>query len=165
MKTGGKESTSQPSIARTDGVQQVSIIGNPGDTVAPTLPGPVEKPEDTDARNPVSPFDASKDMVRRCVRKICREHGDQLNRSELIRLEQLFHQGLFPKRKAGRRPLARITRAYEDYKGGKRGVELYRAHIPRFEQLSRWRRDGEMRRLMAAIRTRKRREHDQARND
>jgi hypothetical protein len=123
------------------------VSGNPGEG------GSVQP----DVAEPESAFRLAKEIVRRCVREIRQNHGDALNRSELIRIEQVFRKELIPRRKPGRRPMARITRAYEAYQSGKRGLILYREHIPGWAGMSIWRRSGEQRKLMAAILSRRRR--------
>jgi hypothetical protein len=104
-----------------------------------------------------------KGFVRRLAEITRREFGDQLNRSEFIQVAQEFKAALVPKRRAGRRPENRVTHAYEAWKTGKRGVALYRDHIPRWEMLSRWRRASEQRRLLSAIHSRARRDVENAR--
>jgi hypothetical protein len=81
-----------------------------------------------------------------------------LSRAERIQMAQVFRSTLVPRGKAGRRPVMRITRAYEAWKAGTRGVALYWAYIPNWNRLSRWRRQVEIRKLMAAIRSRRRRD-------
>ena len=72
-----------------------------------------------------------KEFVSRLA-DITRQMFHQLSRAELIQIAQQFRSDLVPKRKAGRRPLLRITRAYEAWKAGLHGVALYRGHIPRW---------------------------------
>jgi hypothetical protein len=100
-------------------------------------------------------FKAAEEIARHSVRQILQNYGQQLNRGELIRIDQIFHRELIPRRKPGRRLLARITRAYAAYQSGQRGVALYRAHIPGWSSMSKWRRNGEERKMMAAIRSRR----------
>src|ERR1041384_5607419 len=98
-----------------------------------------------------------KEFVSRLA-DLTRQMFHHLSRAELIQIAQQFRSDLVPKRKAGRRPLLRITRAYEAWKAGLREVALYRAHIPRWEKLGYHRRLSEQRRLMAAIHSRARRD-------
>ena len=66
--------------------------------------------------------------------KIRADSNPPLTNAELVEVVSFFRSQLLPKRKAGRRPLIRITRAYEAWKAGTRGVALYRTHIPRWER-------------------------------
>jgi len=70
----------------------------------------------------------------------------------------LFRAGVVPRRRAGRRPKAQVTAAYQDWKAGMRGVALFRKHIPGWQKHNRYRRIAEEKRLMDAIRSRYRRE-------
>jgi hypothetical protein len=98
------------------------------------------------------------DALKDCVEKILTGHGDELNRSERIRLLQWLRGGLIVQKKAGRRPLIRVTRAYQAWKEGKRGVAWFREHIPRWAKLGHYRRKEEQRKLLAAINNRRRRD-------
>ena len=82
----------------------------------------------------------------------------ELGRADRIRLCDRFRSALIPRRRAGRKSKARVTAAYQDWKAGVRGVELYRRHIRNWNKLTQWRRRSEQRTLMAAIYTRQRRE-------
>ncbi len=106
---------------------------------------------------PESPFITSKELVRQYADTLRREFGERLSRMEALRVAKAFRTAFVPRRRAGRRPSMRVTRAYEDWKTGKRGIQLYREHIPRWSKLSRWRREREERKLMAAIHSRRRR--------
>jgi hypothetical protein len=153
MKSLGKETTSQPLNSIPADVQEVCIIGTP--EPAGQTP-PVESVQAESA--PHSGYIASMAMLRECVETILNEHGDDLNRSERIRLLQWLREALTLKEKAGRRPLLRVTRAYQAWKEGKRGIALFREHIPNWERLGRYRRSAEERKLMAAIHSRRRRD-------
>ena len=87
-----------------------------------------------------------------------RELGDRLSRDEFIKLAKGFRSAVVPRRKPGRQPKARITAAYLDWKAGPRGVDLCRKHIPGWEGHNHYRKRGEQRELMDAIRSRNRRE-------
>jgi hypothetical protein len=100
----------------------------------------------------------SKEIAHQCAETILRGYGHSLNRAELLQLARLFKSALVPKRRPGRKPSFRITRAVEDYKAGIRGVALWQTHIPRWHRLSRWRQRILKNNLMEAIRTRLRRE-------
>jgi hypothetical protein len=81
-----------------------------------------------------------------------------LSISERRRIVRTFRSALIPRRRAGRKQSETITAAYEAWKGGMRGVALFRNHIPHWDRLSRWRRKAERRSLMDAIYSRNRRE-------
>ncbi len=81
-----------------------------------------------------------------------------LERNEVLAVVAEFKKYIVPKRKPGRPRNTRITAACADYKAGIRGLALHRAHIAGFDKLSRWQRQGKIRRLTEAIRTRLRRE-------
>jgi hypothetical protein len=59
---------------------------------------------------------------------------------------------------AGRKRRKEITAVHPDWKQGMRGLQLYRKHIPGYDNLAQWRRKAKSRALMDAIRTRQRRE-------
>jgi hypothetical protein len=69
-----------------------------------------------------------------------------------------FRHTIYPVKRPGRRKKQQITEAHRDWKEGMRGTKLYQKHIPGWEKCSHWRRQGEARRLMDAIRSRERRE-------
>lgn len=103
-------------------------------------------------------FAAAKEMVTQATHEIRREFGHQFSREECQRLVSFFRAGLLPRRKAGRRPKPQVTAALADWRGGMRGVALYRKHIPGWEKHNRYHRIGEQKELMDAIRSRRRRE-------
>jgi hypothetical protein len=86
------------------------------------------------------------------------EFGDRLTPLELSKLGRTFASAVTPKKKRGRPRMLRITRACEAYAAGMRGVPLYSAFISRWNKLTRLRRQAEERKLMAAIRSRYRRD-------
>ena len=88
--------------------------------------------------------------------------GDRLSRDEFIKLAKTFSSAIVPRRKPGRQPKARITAAYLDWKAGMRGVDLCRKHIPGWEGHNHYRKRGEQKELMDAIRSRSRRERGSA---
>jgi hypothetical protein len=92
---------------------------------------------------------------------IRRQHG-ALTRDECLRLVSAFRAGIVPRRRAGRRPKPQVTAAYLDWKAGMRGVTLFRKHIPGWEGHHRYRKIGEQKTLMDAIRSRSRRQHNSA---
>jgi hypothetical protein len=96
--------------------------------------------------------------------RIAQEIG-HLDRRELHAIVQAFQSQLLPARKPGRRRNKEITAAHADWKSGLRGVALCQKHIPRFDQMGRWRRRAMIRALMDAIRSRERRARKPARND
>jgi hypothetical protein len=95
---------------------------------------------------------------------IAQEVG-HLDRRELSGIVRAFRSQLLPPRKPGRRRNKEITAAHADWKSGFRGVALYQKHIPRFDQMSRWRRQAKIRALIDAIRSRDRRARKRAGND
>lgn len=145
--------------------RQVDAFGTPAPAewaesmLRESIPAEAIPAESIPAESPTaSAFSLSMATLRACVEKILTEHGPQLNRSQRIRLEQWARGALIPKKKAGRRPLLRITRAYEDWKAGVRRIPLYRMHIRGWDKLGYYRRRHETRKLMAAIRSRVRRD-------
>ena len=104
-----------------------------------------------------------REFVARLAEITRRMFADELNRSEFVRLAQEFRSAVVPKRTPGRRPDSRITRAYQAWKDGKRGVALLREHVPRWEKLGYYRRRSEERKLMAAINSRWRRDRNRQR--
>jgi hypothetical protein len=110
-----------------------------------------------------SAYSSSLARLRGSLDQILQEHGQCLTLNERIQLVGVASAALIPRRKADRKPLPRITRAYEAWKAGKRGIALYREFIPNWERLSYWRREGEKRRLMAAIHSRRRRDAKRSR--
>jgi hypothetical protein len=110
-------------------------------------------------RNSVSEaFAAAKEMTARAAHDIRRQFGDRLTRDECMKLVSVFRAGIVPRRRAGRRPKPQVTAAYLDWKAGMGGVALYRKHIPGWQKQNRYRRIAEEKRLMDAIRSRRRRE-------
>jgi hypothetical protein len=75
-------------------------------------------------------FVAAKEKATRAARNIRRKYGEGLSREEYIRLANTLRSAVVPRRKPDRRPKPTITAAYEDWKAGMRGAELYRRHIP-----------------------------------
>jgi hypothetical protein len=90
--------------------------------------------------------------------RIIAQFGPALERGERVKVLATFRRTLFPRRRSGRRPKESITAAHRDWKNGVRGIALYKAHIPRWEKHNHWKRRGEERALMDAIRKRERRE-------
>ena len=84
--------------------------------------------------------------------------GPTPDRRLLQKVLAAFRHTIYPVKRAGRRKKEQITVAHRDWKNGMRGLELYQKHIPGWEKCSHWRRKGEARRLMDAIRSRERRE-------
>lgn len=99
-----------------------------------------------------------KEFARRLGEITRREFGRVLNRREFIQVAQEFRSAVVPRRTPGRKPSTRVTRAYADYQAGKHGIALYREHIPGFEKLGPRGRRTQADKLMAAIRTRRRRD-------
>lgn len=111
----------------------------------------------------VSPaFTAAKEMTEQAAHDIRRQCGQGLTREEYLRLVSAFRAGIVLRRRAGRRPKPQVTAAYLDWKAGMRGVALFRKHIPGWEGHHRYRKNGEQKALMNAIRSRSRRQHNAA---
>jgi hypothetical protein len=111
----------------------------------------------------VSPaFIAAKERTAQAAHDIRCQHGQGLTREECLRLVSAFRAGMVPRRRAGRRPKPQVTAAYLDWKAGMRGVALFRKHIPGWDGHHRYRKIGEQKALMDAIRSRARREHETA---
>jgi hypothetical protein len=105
-----------------------------------------------------APLAQAMELVRQLGKFTRGEFGHLLNRAEFIRVAQEFRSAVVPRRKPGPKPSLRVTRASADYQAGKRGLELYRDHIHGYDRLGRPAQKRSRRRLMAAIRTRRRRE-------
>jgi hypothetical protein len=79
---------------------------------------------------------------------------DGLKRSEVSRVVAKLRAGLLPRRKPGRKPHARLDRAFRDWQAGLRGLPLYQQHIHNFAKMGELRRQREQRRLNEALRKR-----------
>ena len=101
-------------------------------------------------------------MTTRAAHDIRRQYGQRLTRDECVKLVSVLRAGLVPRRRAGRRPKPQVTAAYLDWKAGMRGVALFRKHIPGWEGHHRYRKIGEQKALMDAIRSRSRRQRNAA---
>jgi hypothetical protein len=99
----------------------------------------------------------AKETAVEAAREIQASTGQPIERRDALRIVSAFRSTLVPHGRRGRKQKAVITAAHADYKGGMRGVALYRKHIPRFTSMSHWEREVEARRLMDAIRSRERR--------
>ena len=82
---------------------------------------------------------------------------ETLTREEFARVAATFRSAVVPKLKPGRRPKAQVTAAYGDWLAGVRGPELFKKHIAGWESHHRYRKIGEQKTLMDAIRSRERR--------
>ncbi len=80
-----------------------------------------------------------------------------LQRRDRLRLLRGFRAQLIPPGKPGRKRRKEITAAHADWKGGLRGLPLYRKHIPGFDRMNWWKRKAKMGALRDAIRSRERR--------
>ena len=69
-----------------------------------------------------------------------------------------FRAQLLPPGPRGRRDTERITRAYQDWLAGVRGIPLFEKHIPRWKRMGYYERDHKRHRLMSAINKRRRKE-------
>lgn len=99
----------------------------------------------------------AKEIAMKAARQIQAGARQSIERREALRIVSAFRSTLIPHGRRGRKQKAVITAAHADYKSGMRGVALYRKHIPRFDRMSHWEREGKARRLMDAIRSRERR--------
>lgn len=120
------------------------------------------RPAKKAARPESEAFIASHEMTARAAHDIRRQFGDRLTRDECLKLVSAFRAGVVPRRRAGRRPKPRVTNAFHDWKAGMRGVDLYQKHIPGWAGHNRYRKMGEQKELMDAIRSRRRRERGTA---
>jgi hypothetical protein len=103
-------------------------------------------------------FLLGKEIAIAAAQRIRAELGDRLSRDESVKLTKSFRSAVVPRRKPGRQPSTRVTAAYSDWKAGMRPGELCEKHIPGWRKHNRYRRNGEMKALMDAIRTRRRRD-------
>jgi hypothetical protein len=116
------------------------------------------------ASSPAERAEQGRSSAIEAGQRIAHEVG-HLDRRELHGIVRAFRSQLLPPRKPGRRRNKEITAAHADWKSGLRGVALYQKHIPRFDQMSRWKRQAKIRALMDAIRSRERRARKRSRND
>jgi hypothetical protein len=77
-------------------------------------------------------------------------------REEALKLVSTFRAGVVPRKRPGHHPKPQITAAYLDWKAGMSGEALYEKHIPGWKKHHRYRRIGEQKTLMDAIRSRRR---------
>lgn len=97
------------------------------------------------------------EVAAKCASAIREEFGQSLTREDCSRLARAFQVAVIPKRKPGRRPKPQVTAAYDDWKAGIRGAELYAKHIPSWTTHNRYRKIVEQKTLIDAIRARLRR--------
>ena len=107
--------------------------------------------------------DALKAAAERAVeaaREITRQFDvvGMASRKELSKVVRAFGAALMPRWRRGRKPRKEITAAYTDWKNGVRGIRLFETHIRDYARLSAWRREKKQKALMAAIRSRQRRD-------
>lgn len=98
------------------------------------------------------------ELAREAAARIAAQFGTALDRAARLKVARAFERVLVPreKRPPGRKRKAAITAAYEDWKAGMRGHQLYRKHIPGYSGMGRYRRECAQRRLNEAIRNRRR---------
>jgi hypothetical protein len=130
------------------------------ETGRPPLRPPLRSPAKTPPVKPGSEaLAAAKEKAIELGLLEFREHyGESLTRDGYVQVARAFRSAVVPKRKPGRRPKAQVTAALEDWKTGLRGDALFRAHLPGWENKSKWRQRCESRALMDAIRTREKRD-------
>ena len=102
----------------------------------------------------------AKAQAIKLAQDFCVEFSD-LDRPARLRVVTAFRGALIRPRPRGRKPDPRITAAFQDWINGMHGVAFYRKHIPGYDQMGEWRRRGESRRLMEAIRSRRRHSFDE----
>jgi hypothetical protein len=103
-------------------------------------------------------FASAKEMTSRAAVDIQREFGPNLTREEAMKLVSAFRARIVPRRTPGSRKKPQVTAALMDFRAGMRSAALFRKHIPGWEKHNRYRRMAEEKRLMDAIRSRRRRE-------
>jgi hypothetical protein len=104
------------------------------------------------------------ELASEAAARITAQFGTALDNAARQKVSRAFERALLPreKRQRGRKRKAAITAAYEDWKAGMQGHQLYRKHIPGYSGMGRYRRDCAQRRLNEAIRSRRRRDHPAA---
>lgn len=109
-------------------------------------------------------FAQALELAREAAARITAQFGTALDRARRVKISRAFDRALLPreKRPPGRKRKAAITSAYQDWKAGMRGHQLYRKHIPGYSGMGRYRRECAQRRLNEAIRNRRRRDHPAA---
>src|ERR1035437_8697922 len=132
---------------------RIGVFLMPGDTANPKL----VSPEPDQAGSAKTAVEGAARCARAAAVEILRRWGS-LSTSERRQVVRAFRSAIIPRKRAGRKQSEALTAAYEAWKGGARGVVLFRTHIPRWDRLSRWRRTAEQRSLMDAIYSRNRRE-------
>ena len=85
-----------------------------------------------------------------------------LSRAQRAANVNVFRRRMLPPAKRGRPPNKIITKAAELWRRGLRGAALLEACIPGFQTMGAWRRKFESRRLLEALRVRRRRELKEA---
>jgi hypothetical protein len=88
--------------------------------------------------------------------------GEKLSRASRLKVLAAVRRAIVLNGKPGRKH-DRIDSAYADYKGGMKGLPLFRKHIPHHDRLSQWRRPILEKRLMNAIHQRAKRERQRQR--
>jgi hypothetical protein len=104
-------------------------------------------------------------LAEEVAARIAAEFDPTLERNDRNKVVAAFRRVPIPRRPPGRPPKETVTAAYQDWKVGLRGVELYHKHIPDWQQHSKWRRESEARALREAIRARERREQRRKQNE
>jgi hypothetical protein len=105
-------------------------------------------------------FRLGKEIAIRAAQRIRAELGDRLSRDQFIRLSKAFRSAVVPRRKPGRQPSTLVSAAYADWKAGMKPRALCEKHIPAWATHNHYRRNGEQKALMDAIRSRYRRERN-----
>jgi hypothetical protein len=103
-------------------------------------------------------FLLGKEIATEAAQRIRAKLIDRLSRDEFVKLARAFRSAIVPRRKPGRQPSTRVTAAYADWKAGTKPRALCEKHIPGWAKHNHYRRNGERKALMDAIRNRRRRE-------
>ena len=114
-------------------------------------------PEPSGFGNTLTPVERACKLAQDTGRSIVSEFGSELERGDKLRTIAVFKRTLIPAGRPGRKREKAITEAHLDFMAGLRPPFLYEKHIPGFRKMNQYRREVEGRRLMDAIRTRRRR--------
>ena len=106
------------------------------------------------------------ELAREAAGQIVVQLGPGLDRAARLKVARAFERVLVQreKRRRGRKRDAAITAAVADYEAGMRGQQLYQKHIRGYSGMGRYRRQSAIRTLNEAIRSRRRREHRDVRD-
>ena len=99
-------------------------------------------------------------VAREAAGHLLAQFGTALDHAARLKVSRAFERVLITrdKRPRGRKRRKYITAAYEDWKAGIHGHQLYKKHIPGYSGMSRYRRPAAIKRLNDAILKRRRRD-------